>query len=93
MARITLNIQGNAGGEMSVVTTLDETNGDRLMAYLERTYGTKVTAGVISRRTPQEMVELYWSDFIRHTASQVERSEKQLASEAAQAAVLPFVAG
>jgi len=91
MATITLQVNGTTVGDMSVTTELDQTNSDRLMAYLQATHGTKVVEGQSVPATPQEMVEAYWAGIIAGTAANVERAERVEAARLAQDAVPPFV--
>jgi hypothetical protein len=90
MAIITLQINGTTVGDMSVTTTLDQQNSDRLMMYLAATYGIKTVDGQPTQATPQEMVESYWAGIIAGTATNVERFEKVEAAQAAQDAVPAF---
>ena len=93
MSTITLTVEGSAVGTLTVPLELTSIQSDRLMAYLVGMYGTKTVDGETVPRTPQEMVEAYWSAIVRGTLDNVENFEREELAKAAKASVKPFTVG
>lgn len=92
MSTITLTVEGSAVGTLTVPTVLDQTQSDRLMAYLAAEFGTGRDAdGNPVPRTPQEMVTAYWDSVVSGTLGNVVRFEDEQRVQAARAASQPFV--
>ena len=92
MSTITLTVEGSTVGTLTVPTILDQTQSDRLMAYLAAEFGTGRDAdGNPVPRTPQEMVTAYWASIVSGTLDNVVRFEQAQAEQAARDAVQPFV--
>lgn len=89
MAKITLIVEGSTIGTATIVTEYDQTNSDRLVAYLTAMHGTD-TEG--NPRDLQGIVSAYWAGIRAGTHANVERWEKEQAAAAAREAVVPMTA-
>jgi len=87
MATITITVEGQTIGTVSIVEEVSGTDSDRLLAYLVATHG-KDTLG--NQRTGAEMVAAYWEPIRRNMLDAATRFHQDQAAAAARQAVAPI---
>ena len=88
MAEITLNVIGSTIGEVNSTVALAQPDSDRLMAFLVSAHGLDEQG---NQRTPQQMIDAYWSAMVTGTLANVFRWEQDTMSKAARDAVTPLL--
>jgi len=87
MADITLTVVGSDVGTITSTVSLGPVDSDRLMAYLMATHGSDADG---NQRTPQQMIEAYWSKVTEGTLNNVLRYEQDQAAQSARDSVAPI---
>lgn len=89
MASVTLTVVGSEVGTLESGVTLTPDHSDRLMAFLTAMHGTDEQG---NPRTPQQMIDSYWSGIVAGTVANVTRWEQEEAAKTARDAVTPITA-
>lgn len=88
MATISITVVGSTIGTIPYVSEIaDSDESDKFLAYLRDMHGTDDDG---NPRTAEQMVELYWQGIVNGTVANIERWEREKASQAAAAAVTPI---